>query len=361
MLLLAALSLLVAACDDGPLVEDPCVLDPASCQPPGPEIIGGVNVSALLRAPSNGNIDRAREIWTEGAPVGYTGRVAAEVDEGNSRLYLLEARDAQADTVVALALARRPTGFGVPQTLPVLLIAPATSEVSEAQFLSGAVDEPLTSGWVQVIAVPRGGSVVFEGTARQAPGPPSPYLYEVNDAIGVLASARSAIPGARGRSAAVGFGRGGAIALFASIREPTIQAVATLAAPADLYIGEVPDGIRAALASDATPDVIPGFSTVAADVILPLKAGAITMEEARAQLFARSPAYFLETIAPTVAFHGREDGVVSVVHGRRLETALRGVPALAGSYVETDDFHTSLFDSFGVRSEVSTHLDQASR
>lgn len=361
LLLLVALAATFAGCDDVVFV-DPCERDPASCGPPGPEIIGGVNVSALLRPPTLSDLARARALWTEGAPSGYGGSIATEADgPAGERFYLLEARDAQSDTVVALGLARRPDLTSLPPSLPVLLLSPDDPDVTADDFLTRAADEPLSTGWVQVIAVPRGGSVTLGGTTRQAPGPPSPYFLDVADAIGVLASARSAIPRATGRSAAVGFGRGGAVALFASIREPGIRAVSSLAAPSDLLVGDGPDAIRAYLAGRTPRLFVPGFGSVLNGVIGPLQRGEITLDEARAELYARSPAYFLDTIAPTVAFHGNADGVVEVVHGRRLETALRGVPALFGSYVETEDSHQSLFDNFGVRNEAATHLDQASR
>ncbi|MEM6326512.1 MAG: hypothetical protein AAF791_05285 [Bacteroidota bacterium] len=359
--LLAVLILALAACDDV-VITDPCVENPASCQPPGPEIIGGVNVSVLLSPPSLSDLERARALWTEGAPSGYVANVAEETDGSDgARLYLLEVRDAGADSLVTFAIARRPGTIGLPPAVPVVLVAPADDVIGTDDFLTRAADEPLSSQWIQVVAVPRGGRVTFDGTTRQAPGPPSPYLFDAADAIGALTSAQNAVPGARGRAAAVGFGRGGTAALFASIREPSIRAVSSLAAPSDLFVGDLPDAIRAILGGRSPSSAIPAFGTIASDVLLPLQRGDITMEEARAGLFARSPAYFLDTIAPTVAFHGQEDGVVEVAHGRRLETALRGIPALAGSYVETTDSHRSLFENFGVRNEAATHLDQASR
>ncbi|MEL6616663.1 MAG: hypothetical protein AAFQ43_13055, partial [Bacteroidota bacterium] len=140
-----------------------------------------------------------------------------------------------------------------------------------------------------------------------------------------------------------------------------IRAVATLAAPSDLFIEDIPNAYRNVLRGNPSGNPIPGLAAVAQEVIVPLRDGQITLDQARAELFARSPVRFVETIAPTVALHGTEDSVVDVVHGRRLETALRSVPTTPGSYIETSDSHGSLFTSFGARNEAATHIDSTVR
>lgn len=359
LLLLAALLAPLAGCD-GP-ITDPCVEDPASCEPPGPEVIAGVNMSALLRPPSVADLAAARALWGQGAPTGYVGRLAmTQTLADGTRLYVLEGRDTFADTVATYGLARVPPVSGS-SPLPVVLIAPNGVDVTSADLLTRAADDPLQREWVQVVAMPRGGTVTLGGVTYTSPAASSPYALDVDDALGLIDAARGSVPRARGAVAAYGRGRGGAVALLASERDSRIAAVATLAAPSDLFIEDVPDAFRNTLRGNPSGNPIPGAAAVARDVIVPLRDGLITLDQARAELFARSPVRFIETVAPTVALHGSEDSVVDVIHGRRLQTALRSVATTPGSYIETTDSHASLFTSFGVRNEAATHIDDVVR
>ncbi|MEL6615208.1 MAG: hypothetical protein AAFQ43_05695, partial [Bacteroidota bacterium] len=159
--LLAPLVALPLAGCDGPIV-DPCLEDPASCEPPGPEVIAGINVSSLLRPPSVDDLAAARALWGQGAPSIYVGRLAmTQTLSDGTRLYVLEGRDAFADTVATYALARVPAADGGGSPLPVVLIAPSGVDVTTDDLLTRAADDPLQRTWVQVVAMPRGGTVTL--------------------------------------------------------------------------------------------------------------------------------------------------------------------------------------------------------
>ena len=353
LLSLLAVLLALPACGDV-IVDPPPACTPGVDCPGDPELINGVNVDRLLGLVTSTEATAARAEWPGATPTYQAELRLLRTDPDGTRLYVLSA-DRPVETH---ALVRVPGPAGANTPLPVVLVLPRSAAATEADFLTQAADEPLASRWVQVMPTYRGGTLRVEGGAGEtfsSPQPPSPYLGDVTDALGLLGVALGRAPRTDpSRVGAVGFGRGGGVALLAAMRTGSpLRAVGTLAAPSDLFVETT--AIRDALRGDPLRTALPGFAAVADTALAPLLTETLGIEGARARLIARSPRYHVGLLPPTVALHGRSDGIVVFEHGRRLGGALGQEGGSA--FVTTEDDHTGLFGNAAARTTLATHLE----
>lgn len=313
-LFLLPLLLFVAACDSG--ADD--------------RTVGGVNVSALFRAPSTPekqallaewatrdvrpqnvtveatfNLDGARPV---GPAIPYTATVVGHTVAG-VRHY-------------GAILVPRDLAVGV--KVPVLVYAhggDTGSTVEAAAAIAGFVTPP---GAAYVVVVPsfRAEPLKFQGQTRLSEGPASPWDYDVDDALALLNVALDRTPQAdAARIGATGFSRGGDVAMLMAIRDPRIKRVLEFFGPTDFFGPYVQEIVEGALSGDAYN--LPGFDVLNARFIQPLKAGEVTLDRMRAELLRRSPVYFADRLPALQVQHGDADETVAVSQAQRLINVMK--------------------------------------
>ena len=352
LLLLLLLAALAVGCDSGDAI-DPCVADPAGCEPPPPEpdVVAGVDLDALFAMPTAGET-AAAVARLGGAPTLSTQTRLVETADDGTRHYLVEGG---AGTPSAYAIVRVPPTQT--QGLPVVVVFPESRAVSTADFLTAPGYGQIATRWVQMIPVRRGGRATIGDETFATTLDPAPFTDDVDDAIGLL-SGLSGVPAANaGRVSAVGFGLGGSHALLAAARSDRFRRVASLAAPADLFADSIRPAVRAALQGEASSRAIPGFETLADEVFVPLRDGEIDEAEARLRLLERSAVSVVPRLPPTLALHGTADDVVPFDHGERLDAALRQLAQ--GQFGRVDDDHQGLFTDPQAQAAVAAHLTAA--
>ncbi len=146
---------------------------------------------------------------------------------------------------------------------------------------------------------------------------------DADDAIGLLDAVIRGFPKAdAGRVAAIGFSRGGQVALHTAMREPRLRGVVGFGTGTDFFLPEIRQQVMTATSAGSTEN--PVIAALLRDVVMPLDRGEYRLEEARSHLLRISPAYFAARLPRVQLHHGARDGVVDPIHGQRLVEVLRG-------------------------------------
>ena len=124
------------------------------------------------------------------------------------------------------------------------------------------------------------------------------------------------------RIGAVGFSRGGGVALLMAVRDRRITHVLDMFGPTDFYDTYVEDIVAGALGGETRS--LPGFDVLNARFAQPLTAGTVTVPQMRAELLRRSPAQFAERLPSVQVQHGTADDVVLVSQAERLIKVMKG-------------------------------------
>src|SRR5690606_34274732 len=125
-----------------------------------------------------------------------------------------------------------------------------------------------------VVVVPsfRAEPLHYAGRTYHSDGPPSPWDRDVDDALALLNTALQTTPSADpGRIAALGFSRGGAVAMLMGVRDPRVEAIVEFFGPTDFTGAFVQDLVEEALRGTLRP--LPGIDDLDQTIIQPLKAG----------------------------------------------------------------------------------------
>ena len=338
-LLALALCLAAAGCD-----SQTC---PADCAPPPepapPVVVDGIDLTALFAPPTAAERDTvaARAVRAVEPAVVSVEATPVRTDPDATRLLRLDLRGASGETL-AYGLARVPAVGAAPGTLRTVVLLPeAPGDVSEADFYAGPEARGVEQTTVQIALAYRGATVAVRdasGVVRRftSAAAAEPYRTDVADLL-ALTERLSSVPRTDpARLAAVGVGRGGAVALLAAERaQGRFAGVGTISAPTTLFDATVladarrliEAGVRSRLpSSDAL------FAPLAA-----LRAGQISLAEARLRMLALSPIALADRLPTLVAVHAAPDAVVPTAHLDRLAAEGDGTTGAPRRFLRIED------------------------
>ncbi len=200
------------------------------------------------------------------------------------------------------------------------------------------------NNFVFVVPSFRSESLRFGGIDYPSDGNPSPWNWDVDDALALLEVALATAPEADpDRIGVLGFSRGADVGLLMAIRDPRIDAVVEFFGPTDFFGAFVRSVVEDAL--DGTIRDLPGVDFLNQAFIQPLKEGTKTTAEVRLELLRRSPVYFADMLPDIQVHHGTNDTVVPVGEGERLIEVMldlgRGLPEFE-SYIYEGGIHDPL-------------------
>ena len=194
-----------------------------------------------------------------------------------------------------------------------------------------------------VFVVPsfRSESLRFNSVSYPSDGSPSPWDWDVDDALSLLEVALATTPEADpDRIGVLGFSRGADVGLLMAIRDPRIDVVVEFFGPTDFFGSFVRGVVEDAL--DGTIRDLPGVAFLNEAFIQPLKNGEMTVAEVRMEMLRRSPVYFANRLPNVQVHHGTNDTVVPVGEGERLIEVMldlgRGAPEFE-SYIYEGGTH----------------------
>lgn len=187
----------------------------------------------------------------------------------------------------------------------------------------------LRDSFVYVIPSFRGEPLVNGDSVWVSEGPPSPWDYDVDDALALLNVAIATTPEARADSINVlGGSRGAGVALLAGVRDPRIARIVAFFGPTYFFDDWVREIVREA-ALRMRRD-LPGIAHLDSTVIQPHIRGEHTRSDARLELVRRSATLFAGDLPSVQLHHGAIDDVVSVSQAEALIAAMdalgRGAP-----------------------------------
>ena len=208
-------------------------------------------------------------------------------------------------------------------SLPVIVVAHGDTlgaDVDRTALLNFFLPDELTSALV--IPSYRAEALRFPDRRYVSEGPPSPWDQDVDDVLSFLSVAFQEAPELdEERVVALGFSRGGTVALIAAARDKRIDAVVELAGPTD-FLGEYArEIVEEALEGEVRS--LPGFEDLHEMVIQPWEEGTLSTAEARIELVRRSPVYFVDHMPPVQLHHGDADQVVAWSEAQRLSDVMR--------------------------------------
>ncbi len=338
LLWLVAVAVSLAACDTGTSGSPPP-------PPPDDDVVAGVNLDALFAPPSTAELLAVEAEWAQRDATlssRYVFSFVAETEAGDGatyRVYLGEdAAEGGALFYGLLRLPPRPPGDQ--RARPLVLTLPDDGpEVRAGSFFEELpILSAVRSDFVYALVAYRGMALDVGGTRYESPAPPSAYDHDTDDALAFLAHVRAlgaSVLVDSARVGALGLGRGGGVALLTSARSNPYGIIVDLAGPTDLFLGAFRSRVRSFLATGARPP-FPAFDTLADDVLVPLRDGALSYAGARRALLRRSPRYFVNPPPYTLVAHGTLDFVVSPDHGRVLSAVLTKATGLYYEREEVD-------------------------
>lgn len=364
---LPALALLIvpllAACDAGdPAPDDDFV-------PPEDEVVAGVNLDALFRAPTPDELTATRAAFAQrdlALVGGYRFEFVEErAGTDGAELLVYRARDVEDGTVLFHGVIRLPLrSSGDGRARPLVLVLDDGTDGASADLLTSdtlPIQPSLRDDLIFALLGYRGEPLEVGGVTYPSEAAPSPYDRDVDDALAFLTFARGLgadveflVDGTR--LAVVGLGRGGGTALLTEARGAPYTLVVDLAGPTDLFLSTFRTRVRSLLRGE-DGGRFPGIEGLADAIVYPLRDSLLTVEEARLALLSRSARYFTAPPPFIAAVHGEFDGVVPVEHGRVLDLRDPDQGGASAVYLELPDAdHTSVLRRGKVINLVSTLL-----
>ena len=324
---LLALALALPACDSADVPEPPP-------QPVGP-LFAGVDFGALFAPPSAEEVGAITADWAARNTTPSGAQVVAEAPVPGATLYVVEHETVAegAPTVTHYGVVRVPDGAADAPVLVVhhggdsgLSIAATTSNTGVLNF--AAVFAPLAASTVQVFPVYRSETITTSaipalGGPYTAGGDPSPWDYDVDDAIALLTATFELFGDETDadRVGAIGFSRGANVALLHGVRDDRLDAVVDYYGPADFYNAGAQQLAQGLLLPASNPQNqavlgLPGAPFLLNEVLDPLRNDDDTFNPdadygpARLAVARRSPALFADRLPATQVHHHYRDGVV---------------------------------------------------
>lgn len=220
-----------------------------------------------------------------------------------------------------------------PGSLPVLVYLHGGDggvSLDEVMLVLG-IAPALARSFVVVVPSFRSEPLRLGAAVYASEGPPSPWDGDVDDALALVNVALATTPAAdAGRVGVLGFSRGATVGMLMAIRDPRIDQVVAFFGPTDLLGTFAQDVVADALRG--RPRDLPGLDYLDAAYIQPLKAGDLSIAEARLELLRRSPRYFARHLPQLQLHHGTADPVVPASEARSLDEALRALGRTAPDY-----------------------------
>ena len=338
--------LLLAACDSSTsMVEE---------TPPAPEpedegtIVAGVNVDLLFAPPTDAEIQAVLDEWDARraltlAVSDYREEVAVSADlAGKSATMRVVSHTVGGVRHYGAIVA--PTD--VPErSLPVVMLTHGGDSGVDVDGMLGAVTASFGETASQfVYAVPsfRSEPLSAAGQVFTSDGPPSPWDFDVDDALTLLTVTLENTPAADPeRIAVVGFSRGADVALLMGLRDERIDLVVDFFGPTDFFGDLVRLVVNQALLGFVLP--LPGVPYLSDTYVQPLKDGTLSINDVRLELVRRSPVYFTDALQrfQLQLHHGRRDLIVPVAESERLIAVMNSLGRTA------PDFEFFLYDDGG--------------
>jgi predicted esterase len=220
--------------------------------------------------------------------------------------------------------------LGVADSLPVLLHCHwgdgGVNADSDFRMILGFLGD-LKGQFIHVIPSFRSERLEYADSVWVSEGSPSPWKDDVLDALRLVAaveslSVDSTIPRIQnaGRRA-IGFSRGGGVALLAALQDSRYDRVVDYFGPTDFF-GEFAQDVFLKLLAGQTMD-LPGVRDLDSSIAQPLQAGTLSVDSARQALLVRSPARFASLLPQVMIHHGTLDSTVPISQSDALWDALQ--------------------------------------
>ncbi|MEL6340765.1 MAG: prolyl oligopeptidase family serine peptidase [Myxococcota bacterium] len=264
----------------------------------------GVSISNLFRSPDHSELQAIRENWNERdlsvrnvveearsrRPNGDTVVVLSHELEGGVRYGAIVIPESISESVPVVV---NSIGFGPPYQLD---LTPARSAFG--------------GGFITVLPGFRGHTLILDDETWRSDGP----LFDqcdggTDDMLSFLQVALEHEPAAdRSRVYAFGGSRGGNVSMLASVREPSIRAVVSLAGPTSYLVEDYLEH--------------PNLSTLYSRwFVRELLEDPSQVESARREMVACSPLFFVESLPALQLHHGEADQSVPVKNTEVFEEA----------------------------------------
>lgn len=171
-------------------------------------------------------------------------------------------------------------------------------------------------------------------------GEPSPWNYDVDDALASIQAAIDITPEIDSSQIAIfGISRGACVGMLMSIRDPKIDVVVEFFGPTD-FLGDYVKEILYQTLKGGEYD-LPGFNYLNENYIQPLKNDENSIEETRIELIRRSPVYFINDLAPLQVHHGTADEIVLISQAERI------IEVCNKANFNENRFESYIYDSYG--------------
>jgi dipeptidyl aminopeptidase/acylaminoacyl peptidase len=292
-------------------------------------IVGGVDLDELFAPPGQGETDAVESEWSARIPQAQDAHVVYEdsmaIGEWTARVNVVSHFVGDTEHFGALVLPE--SDFDRPR--PVLIYLHGGDNGISIDNEIGTVMQyvpELRDEFIFVIPSFRSESLRIRDLTFESDGPPSPWNYDVDDALALLEVALEMVPQADPeRIAALGFSRGAAVAMLMGIRDPRIDGVVEFFGPTDFFGAFVRGVVRDMLRDRARS--LPGTDFLDETVIQPLRNGELAIPEARIELLRRSPVHFADRLPALQVHHWTADSVVPVSEAGALINAMDAIGA----------------------------------
>jgi len=312
-----ALAFMLAACSDGGTG-------------PTSRVIAGVDFDVLFAEPTAPEIAAVSDDW------------AARTPGANEVSILVDSTLAVGSLDVRVRIVSHDVGgithygavlsdasLGGPT--PVLVYAHGGDEGVSVDGLLGLFPflGDVAGGFVWVVPSFRAEPLTWGAEAWTSDGPASPWDRDVDDALSLLDVALQIEPAADEESVgALGFSRGGGVALLMGIRDPRIDRVVEFFGPTDFFGVYVQDVVEDALLGSLRD--LPGVADLDQAFLQPMKRGELSIEQVRSELIRRSAVLYADRLPALQLHHGELDTTVDVSQAQALIAAMtelgRGEP-----------------------------------
>jgi dipeptidyl aminopeptidase/acylaminoacyl peptidase len=288
---------------------------------------GGVDLNLVFAPPTAAEINSVLADWAGRQPSaqGVQELTQAVIPYGSQglRVRIVSHR---IGTVTHVGAVFTPVG-AAPGSLPVLVYSHGGDNGENLDLTLLLL--PLVLGddvdsFVFVVPSFRSESLRFNSVNYPSDGEPSPWDWDVDDALSLLEVALATTPEADPDQIGVlGFSRGADVGMLMAVRDPRIDVVVEFFGPTDFFGPFVQGVVEDAL--DGTIRNLPGVAFLNEAFIQPLKNGEMTVAEVRREMLRRSPVYFANRLPDVQVHHGTNDTVVPVGEGERLIEVMLGL------------------------------------